>query len=155
MNKTIIAIYGRKNEGKSETIKNVCKLILEAFPNAKCSKSDINYKKDILLTIQLGKIKIGFESQGDPISRMINEDTIRKLADPIDDKGIGGCDIIICATRTYGKTVNTVDDVANKFGFKLLWLSSFWGPELNHDVLNRKAANNIIDIIKSIAIGQL
>ena len=44
MNKTIIGIYGRADEGKSKTIKNVCKLLIELFPIAKPSIKDINYK---------------------------------------------------------------------------------------------------------------
>ena len=155
MNKTIIAIYGKTNEGKSETIKKVCELILETFPNAIPSQTDINYSGDILLTIQLDKIKIGIESQGDPNSRMIYDKTIRKLANKKTDNDLGGCDIIICATRTGGMTVKTVDNIANEFDFHTLWISSFWSPSLNHNVLNRKAAENIIGIIKSIIVGQL
>ena len=47
MNRTIIAIHGRANEGKSETIKKVCQLILETYPNAISSKIP-DYKGDIL-----------------------------------------------------------------------------------------------------------
>ncbi len=154
MNKTIIAIYGRQGEGKSETIKRVCKRILTDFPNAKKFK-EIDYSGDILLTIRLGDIKIGIESQGDPNSRMIKGKTIQKLADPEKRDKMGDCDIIICATRTEGKTVKEVDKVAHKYGYSTLWISSFFGPSLNHNVLNEKAARNIVEIIKSIIIGQL
>ena len=80
--KTIIAIYGRKNEGKSETIKNVCRILLSNFPNSVPSIPihEIDYNSDILLTIKLGSTLIGIESQGDPNSRMINDDTIKDLA---------------------------------------------------------------------------
>ena len=148
MNKTIIAIHGRANEGKSETIKKVCSLILETFPNAISSETNINYTGDILLTIDINGIIIGFESQGDPNSRMIYDETLRKLADK-------NCDIIICATRTGGMTVKKVDKIASDFDFHTLWISSFWSPTLNTEVLNRKAAENIINIIKSLIVGQL
>jgi len=155
MNKTIIAIYGRANEGKSETIKKVCQMLINCYPNAIPSVGNIKYDADILLTIQLGDIKIGIESQGDPNSRMISEDTIKKLADNKIDNILGNCDIIICATRTEGKTVQKVDDIANDYSFNTLWISSFWSPTLNHEVLNCKAAKNIIEIIKSLIVGQL
>lgn len=154
MDKTIIAVHGRAGEGKSETIKKVCEIILRDFPNAIPSTIP-NYSGDILLTIQLDKIKIGFESQGDPNSRMIYDDTIKKLADKELNKELGGCDIIICATRTGGMTVKKVDKIANIYGYNTLWISSFFSPKLNNSVLNNKAANNIIEIIKALMLGQL
>ena len=154
MNKTIIAVHGRAGEGKSETIKKVCEIILRDFPNAIPSKTP-NYSGDILLTIQLDKIKIGFESQGDPNSRMIYDDTIKKLADIELNKELGGCDIIICATRTGGMTVKKVDKIANIYGYNTLWISSIFSPKLNHSVLNNQAAKNVIEIIKALIIGQL
>lgn len=154
MNKTIIAVHGRAGEGKSETIKKVCQIILRDFPNA-ITSSVPNYAGDIFLTIQLSKIKIGFESQGDPNSRMIFDDTIKKLADKDLNKELGGCDIIICATRTTGMTVKKVDNIADNYGYNTLWISSFFSPKLNHTVLNDIAANNIIEIIKSLIVEQL
>jgi hypothetical protein len=148
MNNTIIAIHGRANEGKSETIKKVCALILETFPEAVPSNEKINYSGDIYLTISIGIIKIGFESQGDPNSRMIYDKTVEKLAKE-------KCDIIICATRTGGMTVKQVDNIANTYNYHTLWISSYWSPSLNHNVLNRQAAESIINIIKGLIIGQL
>ena len=153
MKKTIIALYGRANEGKSQTLKKVCQLIMANFPNAKSTPAVINYDGDILVTIDVCSIKIGIESQGDPNSRMINEDTLGKLANE-------KCDIIICATRTHGETVRKVDELATSVDYYTLWLSSFWSPEtatepLNSEVLNKMAAENIIEIIKSLIIGQL
>lgn len=148
MNKTIIAVYGRYNEGKSDTLKKVCQTILSTFPTAEASQEDINYEHDILLTIQLPNLKIGIESKGDPNSRMLTEDTIKSLADE-------NCDIILCATRTSGDTTYKVDEIADNYGYHTLWISSFWSPKLDYSVLNQKAAENVIDIIKSLAIGQL
>lgn len=120
MNKTIIAIYGRQSEGKSTIIKNVCELILADFPNAVPTPAVIDYSGDILVTIQLGLIKIGIESQGDPNSRIIKENTIRRLADEALDPLFGGCHVILCATRTGGETVNKVDAIAKTYVFHTL-----------------------------------
>jgi len=155
MNKTIIAVYGRTNEGKSDTIKKVCASIIRIFPNALPSEIEIDFSGDILLTITLGNIKIGIESQGDPNSRMISEETIKKLADKKFDKDLGGCDIIVCATRTGGMTVKKVEKIANDYDYSLLYISSFNGRNHNHEVLNQLAAENIIEIIKSLIIGRL
>lgn len=155
MNKTIIAVYGRASEGKSETIKIVCENILRLFPNAVSSIINIDYSSDILLTIKIGKIKLGIESQGDPNSRMIIDDTIKKLADKTFDSELGDCDIILCATRTDGMTVRKVDEIASIYGYHTIYLSSIWGPTLNHQVLNQLAADNIIELIKSLIVGRL
>ncbi|MEO8771589.1 MAG: hypothetical protein ABI402_15955 [Ferruginibacter sp.] len=149
MNKTIIGIYGRGKEGKSTTIKKVVELILTNYPNAVASVNPVDYSADILLTIHIGTVKIGFESQGDPNSRMIYADTVENLAK------IDNCDIIVCATRTEGETVKKVDYVADIYGYDTVWLSSFWSPKLKQRVLNYFAAENIIKIIDAIIIGRL
>jgi hypothetical protein len=149
MNKTIIGIYGRGKEGKSTTIKKVVELILNNYPNAISSVNPVDCSSDILLIIQLGEIKIGFESQGDPNSRMIYGDTVENLAK------IDNCDIIVCATRTEGETVKKVDYVADIYGYDTVWLSSFWSPSLKQSVLNHFAAENIIKIIDALIIGRL
>ncbi len=148
MNKTIIAVYGRANEGKSTSIKLACRKLLRDYPNAIPPIEEINYDGDILVIVTLGAVKIGFESQGDPNSRMLSEDTIRYLANE-------GCHIIICATRTEGKTVNKVDEIANDFDYHTLWLSSYWSPTLNPDVLNDQLSDQIIRFITSLIVGQL
>ncbi|MFL3663341.1 MAG: hypothetical protein ACJ04Q_05010 [Flavobacteriales bacterium] len=147
MNKTIIAVHGRASEGKSSTIKEVFRQIIEDFPHTRVDRK-VNFKGDILVIITINNIKIGIESQGDPNSRMINEDTLRKLTEE-------KCQIILCATRTSGKTVKKVDTIANEFNYHTIWLSSYWSPSLNHNVLNKKAAANIIELIKSLMINQI
>lgn len=148
MNKTIIAVYGRASEGKSTSIKLACRKLLRDFPNAVPPAEGVNDNGDILTVITLGDVRIGFESQGDPKSRMISEDTLRQLANQ-------ECDIIICATRTRSETVRKVDEIANEFGYHTLWLSSYWGPSLNHDVLNDQLSDQIIRFIISLIVGQL
>lgn len=153
MNKTIIAIHGRANEGKSETIKKVCELLVDTFPKHKLFPEKISYQGDILQTIKIGEVKIGLEGQGDPKSRMISDETLELLAG--NHSEWGNCDIIICATRTSGETVQQVDKIADEFDFHTLWLSSFFSPKLNYNVLNRIAAENIIGLIKSIISEQI
>jgi hypothetical protein len=149
MNKTIIGVYGGVKEGKSSTIKMVCKKLLSDFPNAITDDKNINYNADINLIIKLGKIWIGIESQGDPNSRMITEDTIKKLA-------FEECQIIICATRTSGETVKKVDSIANKFDYSTIWKSSYFTSDSNNfETLNRMAAEEIIGLIKSLIAGQI
>lgn len=156
MNKTIIAVYGGQNEGKSETIKNVCRLILDNFPIAVPStpKELIDYTTDILIVIKIGSIKIGIESQGDPNSRMFWDNTIEKLADDNLDPQLGSCDIILCATRTRGETMTKVREIAQKYSYYTIWRSSYQ-TDLNTTVINRIAAEDILNIIKSLIVCEL
>mgnify|MGYP003574913665 CR=1 FL=1 len=154
MNKTIIAIYGRQGEGKSATIKLAFQLLTTTYPHIKFDKH-LSFAGDILTTVEFNGIKIGFESQGDPNSRIIWDNTLEKLADKDPEVELGGCDIIVCATRTEGATVKKVDEIADTYGYHTLWLSSFYSPSLDHNVLNTKAAHNIVDLITSIILGQL
>lgn len=151
MEKTIITIYGRKNEGKSETIKNVCKIILSNFPRAIANISiiDIDYNNDILIVIQIGEIKIGIESQGDPETRMLHDD------ESIESFAKNSCDIILCASRTSGNTVNRIDHIAKKYHYGTIWKSSYYAPNYNHNVINRIAAEEIVNLIKSIIVDEI
>lgn len=154
MNKTIIAIYGRSAEGKSGTIKLAFQFLTSKYPHIGFDRS-LDFSGDILTCVEFNGIKIGFESQGDPNSRMLWDDTIRKLADKKKDKILGGCDIIICATRTEGATVKKVDEIANDYDYNTIWLSSFFSPTLDKQILNAKAANNIVDLITSLILCQI
>lgn len=152
MNKTIIAIYGRQGEGKSATIKLAFQLLTIKYPLIKFDIA-LDFSGDIFTTVDFNGIKIGFESQGDPNSRIIRADTLRQLAE--DNPDSGKCDIIICATRTEGATVRKVDEIASSYGYHTLWLSSFYSPGLDHETLNKKAAANIVDLITSIILKQI
>lgn len=111
MNKTIIAIYGGARYGKSTTLSETIRILENEYPNARFSDTP-DYTKDNFLSVDLGTLKIGFESNGDPKGRLLWNESLKKLADRNEDPLRGGCDIIVCATRTEGKTVKKVDEIA-------------------------------------------
>jgi hypothetical protein len=160
---TIVTVYGRQKEGKSETIKNVCRDLLNTFPQAILLTHDgqpINYGSDILVAIIIGNVKIGIESQGDPGSRSVKEDSLRYLADEnfktvSFQSGLGDCNIILCASRTGGETVNKVDQIASVYHYRTLWKSSYYTPDINHDAVNQLAADEIINLINLMMNNQL
>lgn len=149
MKKTIIVLYGRQNEGKSHTLKTVCSTLLSTYPQAVPSEQP-NYRGDILVNIDIDEIRIGIESEGDPNGRLVRDNTLSRLADKKLDPSLGDCDIILCATRTRGKTVRVIEDIADTYDYHTIWLSSFFGPEHNHFVLNDIAAKSIMNIIKAL-----
>jgi len=160
---TIIGVYGRQKEGKSTTIKNVCQAILERFPNPILLTHDdlpINYANDILVSITIGNVKIGIESQGDPGSRMLTLDTLRYLADEnfqIEgyESGLGNCNIIVCASRTSGDTVIRIDQIASAYNYRTLWKSSYYTPDIDHATVNQIAADEIVNLITLMMNNQL
>ena len=161
MIKTIIAVYGRQNEGKSSTIKSTFSKLINDYVNYSIFPplSQIYLTTDIYVVVTINNIRIGFESQGDPNSRIITQNTLEKLAaNPSSshfDPNYSNCDIIVCASRTSGATVTEVDRVANSFNYRTLWKSSYYAPNFNYEVINRIASEEIVSIIQSIITTEL
>ncbi|WP_196893443.1 hypothetical protein [Aureivirga marina] len=153
MKRTIITIYGRANEGKSETIKKVFKNLFIEFPQAKLIKEKFKDSNDIYKVIKIDNIVIGFESEGDPKSRGLK--TLSELANEKIQNEKKGCDIIICASRSKGETVHNVLNVAKEHEYNVIWISSFFSRQLNTEFLNKRASENIIEIIKGLILDKL
>ncbi len=147
MKKTIIAVYGRANEGKSTTIKKVVEIFERFYPNAIITY--LERGADILVTVQLGNVKIGIESQGDPNSRMLWSHTVERLATT------EHCQIIVCATRTEGNTVKEVDRVAEQHGYYTIWKSSYYTWGLDTNTLNQIAAEEIVRLIEAVIVVRI
>jgi len=141
MNKTIIANKGISNQGKSSSIKNVAKEILEQFPTAISSQNPINYEEDINVIITIDNIKIGIESQGDPNSRIFTS---------LPGFAKKGCDIILCASRSNGETVNVIERTKSTYDYNLIWVTNPRSSAVDsHEFLNSLFTNQVIDIIKT------
>ena len=66
--KTIIALKGRANSGKSSTVKKTYQILQDLYPNALCNV--LKDGADIKIIMTINGIKVGIESQGDPDSRL-------------------------------------------------------------------------------------
>ena len=101
----LFALQGRHDCGKTETLNNVIQLL-----SSKYNKAIINIvingndKKVIFQNIK--GLTIGIETQGDPNSR---------LQKSLSDFSTANCDIIFCACRTSGMTVNWVNSLSKKY----------------------------------------
>jgi hypothetical protein len=141
--KNIITLSGVSNIGKSETIKLLYSKLINEFKDfsfVEDVKQITDDKGDITVVIVIhGKI-IGIESQGDPGSRVVRSlPNFVKL----------NCDIIICATRTRGSTVELVEKFSNEY--KIEWMSKKVVKD-NFRVVNDKEAGLILEKIKIILI---
>ncbi len=146
MKNTIIAVYGRASEGKSYTIKRVVEILKTHYP---VTTNYLIDGDDVLLTIQLGNVKIGIESQGDPNSRMLTQHTIETLA--AQEK----CNIIVCATRTRSETVHEVDRIAATYNYATIWKSSYYTAGHTVMTVNQIAAEEIVRLIEAIIVERL
>lgn len=130
--KKIIVLYGRANCGKSETIKNVFKILNSNYPTAMVdiifSGSDIK-----ILMKNLKGLTVGIESQGDPNSR---------LDQSLQDFQNAQCDIIICTSRTRGMTVNWINSLANSF--QIGWIRKISTKSSSQQSANNKSDAQIL-----------
>lgn len=147
--KTIIAVWNKGSQGKTTSIRYAASMLIQR-PNISIASGDVPHHGEIRATMvmstSLGDVIISFESQGDPNTSLEN-----RLEQLIIDKA----DIIICATRTSGGTVDAVDNVAGKYGYQVLWLSTLTSGSALQAPLNKMTGNHIVSIIDNIVLGVL
>ena len=131
--KKIIALKGAGQRGKTSTIKIVYANFLEKYAKI------IDYfpsEHDIKILMQdVNGLKIGIESGGDPNSR---------LKDSLKDFHKAGCDIIFCATRTSGMTVDWVDAYSKQYEIVYFEQTAVEGNEKQQEKSNKAMAQKLI-----------
>ena len=110
MKKTIICLYAPADCGKTKTI-------IRLFLKLGGDKKKLNGMNDFIADVIFGGKIIGFASQGDPGTQQKKN---------IEDHAKNGCDIIVTASRSKGDTVDNVSKIANKYGYKVVWVSPFY-----------------------------
>ncbi|HKY28772.1 MAG TPA: hypothetical protein VJM12_12605 [Pyrinomonadaceae bacterium] len=103
----VFALRGKSKLGKSPTIRTVVEMLTEKCPDASIEHNHTT-KRDVRLVLTINNLKIGVESQGGP-----------NLKESLDLFVRIGCDVIICATKTSGATVDAVNALQ---GFDVHWL---------------------------------
>ena len=107
--KRAIALKGVRNTGKSQTIRTVDELLRAKYPSARVEQEH-RTKVELRVVLSVNGVKIGVESTGENIGRMKESfDLFVSL----------GCEIIVCATRTKGKTVTAINALP---GYEVAWL---------------------------------
>ena len=131
-------MQGKANIGKTHTLRKVYeklnsheKTILEQ-PN-----------DDIYATIKMGDFLIGIATQGDPMSGL--KERLNELMQK-------SCDIIVCASRSKGYTVEDVENSALQNGYSLIWTSPFVTEDKTlRETCQDYMAQSIINLINGIA----
>jgi hypothetical protein len=138
--KRAIALRGRADSGKTYTISKVYELLKAKYPAFK--EEDFKITVDIRVILIINGFRIGIESQGDPDSRLENSLNlfIKKK-----------CDVIVCATRTRGQTVEAVEKLS-KFDYEIKWLEQNYVKPAEQDKNNLAMAKDIIKEIEAIIL---
>lgn len=148
-NKTIIAIWNTASQGKTTSIRYAASMFAQR-PNISIVLGSIPQQGEISATMamrtSLGQVIISFESQGDPNTSL--EDRLEHIV-------VDKADIIVCATRTSGGTVSAVDNIAGKYGYQVLWLSTLTSGTAIQQPLNTMTGNHIVSIIDNVVLGIL
>ena len=104
--KKIVALKGSANKGKSETLRIVIQKLKEKYSSASYTPCELDDKDEKCVFENLKGMKIGIETQGDPGYR---------LPKSLQDFAQKKCNIIICACRTKGSTVNAIELYKNNY----------------------------------------
>lgn len=142
MSVLIIAIKNKASKGKTSTIKLVAEKLYQKYLNQK-KKFNSEIFEIIDVIINNKQVRIAVISQGDPSTGLK-----KKLLDKINEKS----NVIICATRTSGETVNAVNDILiNNIDSKIIWTTSY---ETNDENLFKKMndlkSTHIIELLESL-----
>jgi len=111
--KIAIAQSSPENVGKTTTISAIYKILLEMFPEAGAEYL-LDPGQDIRAVVTIRGIRIGIESQGDPWKMAARLEPSLALFVSLE------CEAIICATRTFGGTVDVVRGLENH-GYAFTW----------------------------------
>ena len=131
--KKIVALKGCANKGKSETLRIVIQKLKEKYSSVSyvsCEKDD---KDEKCVFGNLNGMKIGIETQGDPGYR---------LPKSLQDFVQGMCNVIICACRTKGSTVEAIELYRNDYEIEYI---KKMASKTNFKQTNEFDANQIIE----------
>jgi hypothetical protein len=152
MQKTIIAIRGQPNSGKTTAIKlahrDLSKAGKSVYSNARYDSTEL---KEIL---EIDGVNVGFASAGDMPDRL--DRILRFLLEK-------GCVVIVCAARLnrWGepthKTIDAVEQFSRENGFDLEWIDKRRKLS-DKENANRAVADEIVakvrTAIANVAVGK-
>ena len=107
--KTLYALQGAGEKGKSSTLNILIDELAKKYPNApkRILIPGMGRDQQVIFDNLNGHI-IGIETQGDPNSR---------LPQSLKDFAKEQCDIIFCACRTSGSTVDAIQNFAKQYSY--------------------------------------
>lgn len=142
--KKLIAVRGVKDTGKTCSIKMAYKMLKAAYPRAKTEEVG-GGTVDIARVITIDGVNIGIESQGDPTGHRI-----RMLDKSLPYFAEMDCQLIICATRTSGATVDGVEEFSKAHEYKVKWIEKCHSSPEVRDIRNETTAQEIVQAVQAM-----
>ncbi|MGJ0580849.1 hypothetical protein ACR71G_23150 [Xenorhabdus bovienii] len=118
--KNMLALKGAGGTGKTETLK----LLIKRFE----ASENFEYKPqsgevDPVVVFVMKNIKVGISTGGDE-GKVVNNRVFKLIK--------CGCNIIVSATRTKGKTVEAINELAKKYDYSLEWIDKSRADKKNN-----------------------
>lgn len=138
--KKIFALRGKSNTGKRQTLRTVVEMLNAKQPNATVEHNP-ETQVDPRVVMTVNHLQIGIESHGNKTGGLLKEtlDSFVKV----------GCDIIICATRTRGTTIEAVDALS---GYEVEWLQQREQSQPTEQILrNIVMARQIVERVELLS----
>ena len=107
--KKILAIQGKKDTGKTKSIVKITEWLTGNYSVTEILEEDT--RKEVYRIIKIKNYLIGICSQGDPNSNLEYYLDIFYKRD---------CNIIICACRTYGMTVDWINNYKKRYDIEFI-----------------------------------
>ena len=139
--KTILVLRGAGNRGKSTTLGLLIDKIKTAYPGAKIDEK--RYKIDVTIIVVINGVKVGIETQGDPNSRL--GASLKRFVE-------AKCKVIICASRSYGGTLELVTNAASA-GYELKWFDKARVEASNHSSANAAVAAELFEAFQEALVA--
>jgi hypothetical protein len=130
MQRTVIALRGKSNSGKSSTIRLAYQRLSQEGMRVRPASTRMEIRGAIL---ELNGVKVGFVSLGDLAE--ILEGYFGFLMSE-------GCVVIVCATRSYGGTVEFVQGLESDYN--IVWVEKERQAVPDQDRDSREKADEII-----------
>lgn len=143
---TVLAVYGRGDIGKTSTIREFATILLATYPHHRIisGSTPATVSGDISLIIDIGRRLVGIESMGDPNTNLRN-----RLLDLV----AAGCEVIICATRTKGDTVDAVENLVSTAGFQTIWTAGYQiADRASQPIANTLKGGHILNLLNGLRI---
>lgn len=144
MKKTIIALKGTANIGKSMTLSRLGR---QLQANGAVTNEDIT-REDYRAVFRYNNVTIGLQTYGDT-EHLINQ-------------GLSGflnqqCDIIVIASKSYGATVDALYTFAGQNSYRLIWASPYEVRDgsITTDKMKSYNASHLLRLIDDIIAGNI
>jgi hypothetical protein len=144
--KTIIALTGRANCGKTKTLIRVLDL-LEKEPGAKVIQTGTIGQFDKFAIILIGRTKIGITTPGDPPPNLVLPHYLKIFIEV-------ECDIIICACRTKGSTRDAIRKYEETFSIQWIWQKLDDKSEAEQSRIQETMATKILGLVMELMTSE-